>query len=185
MSHFGGHRLAPTLVDWPEGRWWGFLDPTVLPGLVRRDGPVAPLRRCYRGWGGLDYFGQLVERELLVRFGWGWTRHLVSGQLLEVDGAPAAGVTLPDHPQFEEQPPRQVRLRLAFAAPDGSAAGAYDATAEAAGAVPLLGACGQEGPVRPGRHRITQYRVTGLRLVAGQAPHAAPDRQGAVGTRPG
>ena len=49
-SHIGGHRFAPTLIDFPEGRYWGHLEPDALEKLVLRNGPVAELGRFYRGW---------------------------------------------------------------------------------------------------------------------------------------
>ncbi len=52
-SHFGGHQFAPTLLDMPEGRYWGHLEPEILDLLIYRQGSVADLRSFYRGWGGL------------------------------------------------------------------------------------------------------------------------------------
>lgn len=79
-SHFGSHQLAPTLVDLPEGRCWGHLEPEVLELLVKRNEPVAGLRQFYRGWAGLTQFEQIAEREIWIREGWDWLDYLKAGQ---------------------------------------------------------------------------------------------------------
>ena len=85
-SHIGGHRFAPTLIDFPEGRYWGHLEPDALEKLVLRKGFVSELGRFYRGWAGLSgKFEQIAEREIFVREGWEWTRYLKSGRTLKVD----------------------------------------------------------------------------------------------------
>jgi hypothetical protein len=74
ISHLGGHRFAPTLADFPEGRFWAHLEPALLDLLVYRNGPVEPLRSHYRGWAPAGRQGeQLVEREAFLREGWAWT----------------------------------------------------------------------------------------------------------------
>ncbi|MGF1481636.1 MAG: sucrase ferredoxin [Cyanophyceae cyanobacterium] len=44
-SHFGGHRFAPTLIDLPEGRYWGHLEPDILGQLIDQKGELAQLLR--------------------------------------------------------------------------------------------------------------------------------------------
>ena len=75
-SHTGGHRFAPTGFTLPDGRAWGYLDTGILDAIVRRSGPP-PLRGHYRGSTALDAWGQVAERELFERFGWGWLDHQV------------------------------------------------------------------------------------------------------------
>ncbi len=83
-SHIGGHRFAPTLMDLPEGRYWGHLEPEAVENLVLRDGPASNLKRCYRGWAGLGTkFEQIAEREILAREGWGWTEYPKTGRVLK------------------------------------------------------------------------------------------------------
>ncbi len=53
-THFGGHQFAPTLIDLPQGCFWGHLKPDVLDLLVQRNGSVFGLRQYYRGWTGLS-----------------------------------------------------------------------------------------------------------------------------------
>lgn len=78
-THFGGHRFAATLLDMPEGRYWGRLEARHLSHLVRRDLPVAALRGCYRGWAALPHpMQQIAEGEAFVRGGWAWTECAVT-----------------------------------------------------------------------------------------------------------
>ena len=45
-SHIGGYRFAATLIDYPEARYWGHLEPWAAEGLAARPGlrppPVLP-----------------------------------------------------------------------------------------------------------------------------------------------
>lgn len=72
-THFGGHRFAPTVLDLPEGRYWGFMTSERGEALVTRAGEVADLRESYRGWAGYEAPEvQSLEREAFVREGWAW-----------------------------------------------------------------------------------------------------------------
>ncbi|MEO1132812.1 MAG: sucrase ferredoxin [Cyanobacteria bacterium J06639_1] len=75
-SHFGGHRFAPTVMDFPAGHCWGHLNSEriddVLEILLERRGDWRNLQPYYRGWVGTHKFGQLLERELWARKGWDW-----------------------------------------------------------------------------------------------------------------
>jgi hypothetical protein len=78
-THFGGHRFAATLLDMPQGRYWGHLTAQDLGPLVRRDGDVDLMRARYRGWAALPYGGaQVAEGEAFRRAGWDWFDCLVS-----------------------------------------------------------------------------------------------------------
>jgi hypothetical protein len=169
VSHFGGHRFAPTLIDFPEGRYWGHLEPEALERLVRRRGPLPDLRRCYRGWAGLDFFEQVAEREIFRREGWAWAAYLKRGHAFDEEGR-AIGPEA--DPVFAEQPPRRAEVRIDFAAPDGSAAGAYEATVEFSGRRQGLGECGGQIWER------NAYRLT--RLVRLGAPARAEERRSAT-----
>ncbi|WP_235433368.1 MULTISPECIES: sucrase ferredoxin [Protofrankia] len=83
-SHTGGHRFAPTGFTFPDGRAWGFLDAPTLDGIVRRANTPAELRGRYRGSTALDQWGQVAERELFERFGWGWLDHELTASRTEV-----------------------------------------------------------------------------------------------------
>lgn len=70
-AHFGAHVCAPTLVDLPEGRYWGFLDHDEASILGERRGDLGRLRGCYRGWTGHDDpWRNAIEREAMLREGW-------------------------------------------------------------------------------------------------------------------
>lgn len=166
VSHFGGHRFAPTLIDVPEGRYWGHLEPAALDRLVRRTGPLPDLRRCYRGWAGLGFFEQVAEREIFRREGWAWTGYLTAGRALDEDGRAIAPTA---DPVFDEQPPRRAEVRIDFTAPDGSVCGAYEATVEFSGRMHGLGECGGQVWER------NTYRLTRL-VKAGAAPPAEEHR---------
>jgi hypothetical protein len=95
-THFGGHRFAATMLDMPQGRYWGHLSAQDLGPIVRRDGDLEVLRARYRGWAALPYgAAQVAEGELFRRGGWEWAECLVS-----------ASETPPfdwDNPVLEEQ----------------------------------------------------------------------------------
>jgi hypothetical protein len=89
-THFGGHRFAPTVLDFPEGRFWGFLSPEEGEALIRRDGDVAALGGRYRGWTGYaEPRTQVLEREALLREGWAWTTWPQECETIEEDEAGA------------------------------------------------------------------------------------------------
>ncbi len=81
-SHFGGHKFAPTLIDLPQGQYWGHLESDSLDLLVHRQGDVAGLRPFYRGWSGLSKFEQMAEREAWMQEGWDWLAYQKSGRAL-------------------------------------------------------------------------------------------------------
>jgi hypothetical protein len=85
-THFGGHRFAPTVLDFPEGRCWGFLDPELGESLILRRGEASELYGSYRGWAGYEEpKAQVLEREALVREGWAWTTWPQGCEVLEED----------------------------------------------------------------------------------------------------
>lgn len=143
VSHIGGHRFAPTLIDFPEGRYWGHLEQEALENLVFRNGPVSELRRFYRGWGGLGFFEQIVERDIFVREGWKWTEYRKVGQVLGVD-----------------QEKDRAEVRIDYVSPDYSSRGAYEATVEFTGSVITLGSSGTGA-----LNEVKQYRVNRLQEI--------------------
>jgi hypothetical protein len=139
-SMLGGHRFAPTMIDLPEGRYWGRLTAQTLNLVVERQGAVADIRPIYRGWGVLwSPFEQLVEAEAFIREGWAWTTYFKSGGLLDLDEAR-----------------RWARVRIDFRAPDGRVAGAYEGTVERLDDVVNLHGCVME------REHHGQYRLVEL-----------------------
>jgi hypothetical protein len=78
-THFGGHRFAGTMLDMPQGRYWGHLSAQDLGPIVRRTGDVELIRKRYRGWAALPYgAAQVAEGELFRRGGWNWLECAVS-----------------------------------------------------------------------------------------------------------
>lgn len=72
-SHFTGHRFSPTLIDFPEGRFWGNLTSRKdIARLTTRSGALLDLDRCYRGCAGASYIVQFAEREMFRREGWAY-----------------------------------------------------------------------------------------------------------------
>lgn len=87
-SHFGGHRFAPTALDFPSGRCYGRLDSKSFTAILTCNGDIQDLKSVYRGWGilsGSDYPipAQLVEQELMLRYGWDWFKYKVASQIVE------------------------------------------------------------------------------------------------------
>ncbi|BAZ30503.1 sucraseferredoxin family protein [Cylindrospermum sp. NIES-4074] len=82
-SHFGGHRFAPTAIDFPEGRYYGALEQDAFSSILTRTGDIQCLNKVYRGWGILPNALQILERELMLSHGWDWFKYNVSGKILE------------------------------------------------------------------------------------------------------
>ena len=138
-SHIGGHRFAATLMDFPEGRYWGHLAPDTAECAVFREADAADLEKNCRGWAALDsQLAQLAERAILAREGWAWTTYLRSSELLRSgdDGG---------------------RVRIEYASPDGSVGGAYEADIEASGSVMTLLKSGPDS-----LQEVEQYRMSSL-----------------------
>jgi hypothetical protein len=85
VSHIGGHRFAPTLVSFPDGRYYGALDEASLTAILTRTGNNICLNTIYRGWGILPKQVQVLERELALQHGWGWFGYRVSYKIINVD----------------------------------------------------------------------------------------------------
>ncbi|MDV6373656.1 sucrase ferredoxin [Deinococcus arenicola] len=73
-GHFGGHRFAATAVDLPSGYLWAHLTPELAVQVARREVHPAEVAGHLRGFAGLPPLPQLLDRELLVRYGWDWLR---------------------------------------------------------------------------------------------------------------
>ena len=82
-SHFGGHRFAPTAIDFPDGRYYGALDQESFQSILTRTGDITFLKKVYRGWGILPNSIQVLERELILRHGWDWFNYKVSGEIIQ------------------------------------------------------------------------------------------------------
>lgn len=147
-SHFGGHQFAPTLVDLPQGQYWGHLQPNILDPLVKRQGDLKQLYPYYRGWGGLSKFEQIAEREIWLQEGWQWLDYEKSGQILAIDPS-------------DEKSPNWADVRIDFNLTGGRSAGAYEARIEVSHTIQTVRASGKDKPFQ----EIKQYRVSHLKKV--------------------
>ena len=82
-SHIGGHRFAPTAIDFPEGRYYGYLDQASFASILTRTGDIECLKNVYRGWAILPGPAQVLERELILMHGWDWFKYKVAGQIID------------------------------------------------------------------------------------------------------
>ncbi|NBD33519.1 MAG: sucrase ferredoxin, partial [Cyanobacteria bacterium] len=77
-SHFGGHRFAPTVIDFPSGRYYGGIDASALLRLLQQTpGNYEIFRHIYRGWGILPETAQVLEQALILQWGWAWFENQV------------------------------------------------------------------------------------------------------------
>ncbi|MEM6403551.1 MAG: sucrase ferredoxin [Cyanobacteria bacterium P01_D01_bin.116] len=102
-SHFGGHRFAPTMIDLPEGRYYGNLNQESFKSVLTLTGNISCFKDIYRGWGILPRSIQIVERELILRYGWDWFNYKAAGRIVE-----------------ESTDKTNVLAELTFEKPDGS-----------------------------------------------------------------
>lgn len=75
VDHIGGHRFAPTVIEFPSGRFWGRLHLGMLDQLINQSGEFTTLLPYYRGWGALGKIEQLAEAEILKQKGWSVTQY--------------------------------------------------------------------------------------------------------------
>ena len=77
-SHFGGHQFAATMLDMPEGRYWGHLKAQNLATIVARKKPFEEVRKNYRGWAAVPMgLAQVAEATAFEYYGWDWTRFTI------------------------------------------------------------------------------------------------------------
>ncbi|MDY6897141.1 MAG: sucrase ferredoxin [Cyanobacteriota bacterium] len=84
-SHFGGHRFAPTMIDFPEARYYGRLDQKSFAAILTRTGDIKCFQNIYRGWGILPWQVQFLEKELILKYGWEWFNYKVEGRVIKHD----------------------------------------------------------------------------------------------------
>ncbi|MEP0949144.1 MULTISPECIES: sucrase ferredoxin [Cyanophyceae] len=86
-SHIGGHRMAPTAIDFPSARYYGYLDAESLRSVLTHEGDIRTLDTIYRGWGLLPWAAQVLEKQLLLTHGWDWLNCAAIAQVIEQDEA--------------------------------------------------------------------------------------------------
>lgn len=85
-THFGGHRFAPTMMTFPDGRSWGYLDSETGRAILERRAPIGSVVDAHRGWSGYgDDKLQLLDQEALRRFGWDWLEYRQTGRIVAAD----------------------------------------------------------------------------------------------------
>lgn len=147
VSHFGGHVCAPTLLTFPDGRAWAYIQAEQAPQLLLHAGEPADLYNNYRGWATLPRpFGQVVEREVWMREGWAWLD-------CEVDGEVVAA----HEPAQEDEKVAWAEVLLHYVRPDGRR-GRYWGRVELKRTLDILGSTKGEHT-----HVAAQYHVVSLK----------------------
>ncbi|AFZ33416.1 Sucraseferredoxin family protein (plasmid) [Gloeocapsa sp. PCC 7428] len=171
-SHFGGHQYAPTLVDLPQGHYWGHLEPEILDTLIHRQGAVAELYKYYRGWAGVKKFEQIAEREIWMREGWNWLEFEKHGQIVQLGETASRGLLrkiLQPIPAKRlqlwlarsQQDAHWAKVRLDFTAPHLGLSGYYEARVEISGQIMTAIRSDTNMQLVP----VNQYQVTELNKV--------------------
>lgn len=147
VSHTGGHRFAPTALTLPDGRMWGYIDPTLVDQVINRVGTPGRLAERCRGWTGASTgFAQMAERAVFADVG--WTFDQARREVTVVDRAADAS---PDR--------ATVLVRATW--PDGTTI-AYEVGVATVREVPTI-ACREPGglPAKPGR----EFGITSLHRI--------------------
>ncbi len=144
VSHIGGHRFAPTLISFPDGRYYGALDEESLQRILLHQGDITCLNQVYRGWGILPRKAQVLERELILRHGWQWLNNAVSCRVLQ------------ESPQAEK-----TQVELFYQTVEGETfAYQADIIEDEAKTLNLKGSCHADKPVK-----FTKYAAINIRQV--------------------
>lgn len=85
ISHIGGHRFAPNIIDLPHGRYWGRLQTEELDSFVHRNEDFETIADRYRGWCALSAPEQVAEQAILVEEGWSWMELRKESKMLQTD----------------------------------------------------------------------------------------------------
>lgn len=85
-SHLKGHKFAPTVIDFPEGRFWAhvseeLLFKKILP--IDKQDSLDDLKIHIRGLAGTNNFGQIAERELFLLYGSNWQHFKKTIEIVE------------------------------------------------------------------------------------------------------
>ena len=145
VSHLGGHRLAPNLIDMPDGRNWVRIGPEQVDALVSRSGPPSTLEENYRGLTGLDSpYEMMAEGEVLMREGWG-----IAGRPVSVEAVPSSN----GH--------EGAKVRVETSSPDGRPL-VYEVSVELSGTVEYIKCVGREDE---GTEEEAQYTVAHVEKV--------------------
>ncbi|MEA5617111.1 sucrase ferredoxin [Cronbergia sp. UHCC 0137] len=142
-SHFGGHRFAPTAIDFPSGRYYARLDETSFTSILKCTGNLDFLKNVYRGWGILPMTAQVLEREMIFRYGWEWFKYKVACRVINQS----------DNEEFS-------RIELSFINPDSNLMSVEaDVVIDDSKTLNLIGHCGGEKA-----ELVSQFRVENLSI---------------------
>jgi hypothetical protein len=147
VSHTGGHRFAPTALTLPDGRMWGYIDPTLVDQVISCSGSPGGLAERCRGWTGTSTgVAQMAERAVFAEIGWSLDQAIREITVLDpdADAGPDAAT---------------VEVRATW--PDGVTV-TYEVGVATTREVPTI-ACREPGglPAKPGR----EYGITSLRRI--------------------
>lgn len=155
VSHIGGHRCAPTIVTFPDGRYYGALDQTTFTAILQRAGNIQCLQRVYRGWGILPKQVQVIEREIALQHGWQWFEYHVSYRILNADKEAQSM-------QVELQCKKSDHRSLVYVA---------TVVVDETKSQYLMGSCNRDQPTK-----FTKFSVEHLRLVSQEPDWTKPSR---------
>ncbi len=71
-SHMGGHRVGPTFMEMPSGRFWGYVQSDDVERILTQNNDHTLILKNYRGSMGLDRYSQIVEKNIFEEEGWKW-----------------------------------------------------------------------------------------------------------------
>lgn len=175
-SHFGGHKFAPTLIDFPSGKFWGHLQPEVLDTLIYQQGSLDSLKPYYRGWSGLEQFEQIAERAIWRQEGWEWQNYPKYGYINAKDEGNLAKIILK---QILKLIPVQkaklllkildrdmdwVEVTMEYFLPDSNIKQEYKVRIEVAGKVVTAGKSAKQMQLQS----VKQYHVVNLSKISSE-----------------
>lgn len=140
-SHIGGHRMAPTAIDFPTARYYGYLDADSFRSVLTHSGNIQCMATIYRGWGLLPWAAQVLEKQLMLTHGWNWLNYPIIAKILNHN---------------EDESFNQVELTCQL---PGDELQTYraDVVADESGTVQVKGSCANEV-----LSSITPYRIHNL-----------------------
>ncbi len=165
VSHIGGHRFAPTLIDLPQGRYYGALTLENCRSLLLRQGSLALLSLIYRGWALLPEPVQVLERLLWQQQGWSWLDHPVDYTLTPVEPTiePPCPTGLPSWQADLTWANTWAWQALIQPDPDLSCT--------------VFGSCGDDTPLRTHNYQVRQLKKQVYQPMAPQPVALALNRQ--------
>ena len=84
ISHIGGHRYAPNVIEMPSGRVWSRFEVDDIEGIFEKQYTVGEVESFYRGLIGLNTgYEQIMETKLLMQNGWDWVDTLFKSKIIE------------------------------------------------------------------------------------------------------